>query len=51
MLIGGELDEALATAHAALARDPSDQITRSLAAFIERVKAGAEKRPRTLPGW
>jgi tetratricopeptide (TPR) repeat protein len=51
MLVGGDLDEALATARAALARDPKDSITRSLAAFIERVKTGAAKRPRTLPGW
>ncbi|HEY2369125.1 MAG TPA: hypothetical protein VGH87_22165, partial [Polyangiaceae bacterium] len=51
MLIAGDLDEALATARAALSREPGDRITTSLVAYIERVKAGTTKRPRTLPGW
>ena len=50
LLIGGDLDEAHATAHAAHLREPSDPITKNLLATIPDVKAGRVARPTRLPG-
>jgi hypothetical protein len=48
MLIAGDLDEALATAEAASARDPADPITRNLIEMIRKVKSGSAKRPTRI---
>jgi tetratricopeptide (TPR) repeat protein len=49
LLIGGDLDEALAVAEAAHRRDPADPITKSLLGYIIEVKAGRQPRPTRLP--
>lgn len=48
LLIGGDLDEALATARAAHSRDPSDAITKSLLDMIVKVKDGLAPRPKRI---
>lgn len=48
LLIGGDIDEALATAAAAHNRDPSDMITRNLRDQIIRVKNGQAPRPKKI---
>jgi tetratricopeptide (TPR) repeat protein len=50
LLIAGDVDEALVVAQAALAREPSDPVTRALVGLIGRVKAGAAPRPTRMPG-
>ena len=51
LLIGGDLDEALAVAQAASRRDPNDPITRNLVGYIQAVKSGRKPRPTRLPGY
>lgn len=50
LLIGGDLDEAVATAHAAQARDPSDPVTKNLVDYTAKVKMGHIARPTKMPG-
>lgn len=50
LLIGGDLDEALATAQAAHEREPGDPVTRNLLDYIGKVKRGLIPRPTRLPG-
>ncbi|MBL8612035.1 MAG: tetratricopeptide repeat protein [Myxococcales bacterium] len=45
-LLFGDLGEAAALAERAQALDPSDRVTASLRGMIERVRAGAARRPR-----
>jgi hypothetical protein len=50
LLIAGDVDEALVVGQAALAREPSDAVTRALVGLIDRVKAGTAPRPTRMPG-
>lgn len=50
LLIGGDLAEAQAVAEAALARDPSDAITRNLVEYVLDVRMGIRSRPTRMPG-
>jgi tetratricopeptide (TPR) repeat protein len=50
LLIAGAVEEALSVGQAALARNPSDGITRSLVDYIGKVKAGRVPRPTRMPG-
>jgi hypothetical protein len=50
LLIAGDVDEALVVGQAALAREPSDPVTRALVGLIGRVKAGTAPRPTRMPG-
>jgi hypothetical protein len=47
-LLTGDVAGARAQASAALARDPGDEIARSLVAMIDDVAAGRRARPRSL---
>lgn len=48
LLVGGDLDEALAAAESALGRDPSDAVTKNVHDLVRRVKSGQTKRPTRI---
>lgn len=50
LLIAGAVDEALSVGQAALAREPSDEITGALVGLIGKVKQGLVPRPTRMPG-
>jgi hypothetical protein len=49
LLIAGRVEEARATVQAALDREPQDEITRHLLAWVEDVRSGKKPRPTRLP--
>ena len=50
LLIGGDLEEAVAVAEAALAREPGDAITQNLVRYARDVRDGHRPRPTRMPG-